>query len=317
MVELSQRQCQRGLQSHHTTGGLGQLPALLFLRVGGVIGSNDINGAVLQSGNDSLDILLGTQRGIDTGQRSLLQNGILSQSKILGTGLTGNGNALLLHPADNIHTLGSRDMADMYGRLSLLCQHGIPHNHQFLRNGRTAFQPQLTGYAALIDRTISNHVGILTVRQQRHSVAAGQNQSITHQIGIVNVVAVIRQRNGTRIFQALKISQFLSAKLLRNRTHRIDIDTAGPGRSLFYIGNLFRIIQYRGCICHTGQTGHTAAGSRHSACKDILLVSQTGIAQMNVHIHQPRRNDQPLGIDHLVGLTFNSLFHLSNLSVFH
>ena len=112
--------------------------------MGGMIGDNAVNGTVLYAGQHRRHIAAGTQRRIDPGHSPLLQDLALIERKILGAGFAGDLNALLLVLAYDVHGTASGDMADMHRRLGLLGQHGVPHDHDLFRNGRTAGNTQLT-----------------------------------------------------------------------------------------------------------------------------------------------------------------------------
>ena len=61
MVEVGQRHSKGGLQAHHAAGGVGQGPGLFLSGVGGVVGGDGVNGAVLQSLDNGLHVRLGAQ----------------------------------------------------------------------------------------------------------------------------------------------------------------------------------------------------------------------------------------------------------------
>ena len=165
-----------------------------------MVGGDDIDGAVLQSGQNALHVLTGAQGGIDPGHRALGEYLVLGEPEILGAGLTGQVDALLLHLADDVYAAGGGHVADVDVGPGLLGQHGIPHDHQLLGNSRSALQPQLAGYAALVHRPTLYHRGILAVAQHGHIQTAGPDQHVPHQIGVVHVAAVVRQGDGPRLF---------------------------------------------------------------------------------------------------------------------
>ena len=127
VVQLGEGNGQGGLQADHAAGGLGQGALLLLRGVGGVVGGDGVDGAVLQPGDDALDVLGGAQRRVHPGHGALGEHLVLGEGEVLGAGLTGEGDPPLLHPAHDIHRLGGGYVTDVHMGPGLLGQHGVPH----------------------------------------------------------------------------------------------------------------------------------------------------------------------------------------------
>ena len=132
--------------------------------------------------------------------------------------------------------------------------------------------------------------------RHRHRKAGGLPHGPGHHGGRQNRPPVIREGHGPGPLQGGDIRCLLPLQPPGNG--RTDVHP-GVGRAAFLpdISNRLRRIHRGGRVGHTQQAGHAARRRCPAAGKNILLVGLAGIAQVNVHIHQPRRGHQPRRVD--------------------
>ena len=280
-----------------------------------MVGGDGVDGAILQSRNDALDVLGGAQRRVDPGQRPPGEDLILGEGEVLRAGLAGEGHPPLLHPADDVHRLGGGHMADVDMGAGLLRQHGVPHDHDLLRDGGAALHPQLAGDAPLIHRPVAHHGGVLTVAQDGQLHPLGVDQGVPHQIGVVHIAAVVGQGGGAGLFQRVRVGELFPPQAHGDRAHRIDMDPVGLAGLLADILDLLRAVHHRIGVGHTGHGRYSPPGGGGCSGKDVLFIGQARVPEMDVQVHQPGTDHQPGGVDHPVSLRLNVLLQLEHLSI--
>ena len=92
VIEAGEGESQGGLQPHHAAGGAGEGAGLLLGGVGGVVGGDDVDCAVLQSGDDALHVLGGAQGRIDPGHGTLGEDLVLGEPGHIFKGGAGDGH---------------------------------------------------------------------------------------------------------------------------------------------------------------------------------------------------------------------------------
>ena len=138
-----------------------------------MVGGDGVDGAVLQPLDDGLHILLRAQGRVDPGHGPLLQDLVLGEGEVLGAGLAGDVDPLLLELPDDVHAARGGDVADVDRAAGLLGQHGVPHHHQLLGDGGAAGEAQGPGDPALVDGVVAHHVGVLAVGEDGEPLPPG------------------------------------------------------------------------------------------------------------------------------------------------
>ena len=280
-----------------------------------MVGGDGVDGAILQSRNDALDVLGGAQRRVDPGQRPPGEDLILGEGEVLRAGLTGKGHPPLFHSPDDVHRFGSGHMADVDVGAGLLRQHGVPHDYDLLRDGRAPLHPQLAGDAPLIHRPVTHHGGVLTVAQDGQFHPLGVDQGVPHQVGVVHIASVVGQGGGPSLFQGVRVGKFLSPQAPGDCAHGVDMDSVGLGGLLTNILDLLRTVHHWVSVGHAGHGCNSTPGGGGRSGEDVLLIGQARVPEMDVQVHQSGTNHQSGGVDHLVSLRLNILLQLEHLPI--
>ncbi len=198
----------------------------------------------------------------------------------------------------------------------LLGQHGVTHDDQLLGDGGAALQPQLAGDAALVDGAAVHHGGVLAVAQHRDMQTAGTDEGVAHQIGVVHIHTVVGDGDGAGCRQRFGIGQLAAVQSHGDCADGVDVDAAALSFRLFddVAYGLGAINDGLG-VGHAGQTGHTAPGGSGGTGDNVFLVGETGVAQMDVHIHQTGGDAQAAGVDDPVDLHIQTALEHGNLAV--
>ena len=136
-----------------------------------------------------------------------------------------------------------------------------------------------------------------------------------HHPGAGHRLAVVGHGRSPGSLQRDHVRELLPGKAPGDGGHRADT-RFGPRSLVQNIANHFRRVGNRLRIRHTGYSGNAAGGSGLAAGQNILLVGEAGIPQVNVHVHQPRKQDLSPGVqDRIAGLWLQRPSHGGDISV--
>ena len=89
------------------------LAVLVLVRVRGVVGGDDVDGAVGQAGAQRLDVGGGAQRRVDLVDRVVGRGQLVGEQQVVRGDLGGDVPAARLGPADDLDRAGRGDVADV------------------------------------------------------------------------------------------------------------------------------------------------------------------------------------------------------------
>ena len=185
----------------------------------------------------------------------------------------------------------------MQGHAGLQRQHPVPHDHQFFRNGRAAWDAQLLGNLSLVDSIVLYHVLVLLVTEDGHAPGAGLFQGFPHEGGAHDGHTVVGERRRTGGFQGGEVVQLLPLLSRRHRCDGQDADTRTHCfRSLQHILHQLRRVHHRFGVGHTGNGSKAAGGGSSSAGLDVLLLGLPGVTEVNMRVDETRRHAKTGGI---------------------
>ena len=188
-------------------------------------------------------------------------------------------------------------------RAGLLGQHGVPHDHDLLRDGGTAGQPQRPGDPALVHRVVADHVGVLAVGENGESQPLTADHGVPDQIGVLHGHAVVGEGHAPGLLQGRCVGERLPLLSPGHRPDGPHPHAAGLPGPPEHILDLLRRIQHGPGIGHTGYGGESSPGRRRRSGGDVLLIFKARLPQVDVHIHKARAYVEAPGVDH-PGLRF-------------
>jgi hypothetical protein len=117
-----------------------------------------------------------------------------------------------------------------------------------------------------------------------------------------NGYTVIREANSTRIGQLGHLRQLGSSLSFRDGREETDRNVSFRARGVDERAERGRRVDDRICVRHRQDRAIPASCSGGSSRCDRLLVLASGRAQMYVRVHERGRQQQPVGLDHPVGI---------------
>ena len=122
-----------------------------------------------------------------------------------------------------------------------------------------------------------------------------------HQLRIVDRRAVVAEGDGPGPDELADFGQFLAFAVLADAGHDEDVAMVGPGGLVLdeFDGGL--AVDRRLGVGNAGDRGETAGQGGGGAGVDRFVLLASRLAQMDVHVDQPGRDDLARGVDFGVG----------------
>ena len=168
---------------------------------------------------------------------------------------------------------------------------------------RHAAQAQLERHRSQVHAGALRQPRIFGVLDDAQAHARRGGQRLAHHAVFQNRMAVVGDGHGARGLERGIVVERLALRSARGRGDGKDANRRAALRRLHPAGNLRRIV-HRDGVGHGGHGGKAARRCRRRAGGDGLLVALARLAQVHVHVDQPRRHGQPGGVQHFgaVGL---------------
>ena len=131
------------------------------------------------------------------------------------------------------------------------------------------------------------------------SVFIGELQCLSHHFSIFDRSAVVGDTNASCILESFKVAETVSAHAVGDTAYGIYLDSC----SLCLVDDIsdsFGIIAGGLGIRHSQHSCYSACQCRSTACEYILLVLQSRVTEMNVHIKERRHEYKTCTVYHSI-----------------
>ena len=211
------------------------------------------------------------------------------------------------------------DVRDVHAPAGQPRQCHVAGDHDVLGRGRHPAQPQPQRGRAFVHAAAHGQVHVFFVHADRHVEHGTVFQGAPHQVGVHDRSSVVGNGDCAGVNHVPDVGQFLAPESFRQGADRKDARQAGGARLLAdEAGHCGGVVDRVG-IRHAGHAGEAAGDRGARTGQHRLLVLVARLAQMNVHVDQPRgdhaaRHVDPVGLDpgESVGRA-----HLADGAVFH
>ena len=258
-----------------------------------VVGRNHVDRAVLQSVDQRPAVVLGAQRRIHARVDAVIQNVLLRHAQMMRCDLGMDVRTQLFARTDQLHRKCRAEMLERNAGARAQRQRDVARHHAFLRGRHGTRHAELDGCrTAVVDTRRQDEVRLLLVEGEWNIQVLCPAHGLQTQLGIVQIDAVIRKARCPRRMQSGKVGQFFSLQSLGDgrRLQHMDRHLFCP---VLYIIQSFHRVHDRLGVRHADHRREAAGRRRRRAGEHILLVRQTRIAKMHMHIHQTRRHRPP------------------------
>ena len=278
--KIRDAQGKRGLQPDDTAGRLGERLGLLLGGMRRVVGGDDVDCTVLQALDDGVTVRLRSQRRVHLRHRALLQHGVLGQREMMRRCLGRHVRAHLLRQAHQLHGVRRADVLDVHPRARVQRQHAVARHQHVLGQCRSAAQAQLFGYFSLVHTGSLDKGLVFLMKGQRYVQPLGLFHGSLGQFLIHQRDAVVGKSRGP-----------VGGKLLH--VHQL----AALHAAAEHVAERLRVVHGRLRVRHAHHAGEPACRGRRGAAFDVLLVREPRVAEVHVHVHQPRSHHAALRLD--------------------
>ena len=280
--------------------------------MGRMVGDDAVQRAVFQALDDREPVLFGADGRVDLGVGVKGRDDLVRQGEVVRAGLRRHLHAARLCLTDELHAAVGGDVADMHGQRQALGKTDLARDDDILRRADAALEPRQRGVVPLVDDAAVHEGGVLAVTQTLQPEVRGVQHRVRHEIGRDDALAVLGDGDRARRLHRADRGEVLALLPFGDRADGIDLAKPHFPGAVFDIGDDHLVIGDGLGVGHAAHLGEAALDRGAAARLDILLLFKARLAQMDVHIDEPRKNGQPGAVD---ALPFEMLRKFGDLAV--
>ena len=162
IYQIADRKGKSCLETDHAARSFDEGAGLFLCRMGGVVGGDDINSAVLKAPDDGHTVALGAKRRIDLGECSAGKDRVFCEGEVMGRRFSVNGRVLSAGPAHVFNAFLSADVLDAQRRVKGSGNFNISGDQCVFSLTGGTFEAQGPGCcAAAVDAVFGDTPGLL------------------------------------------------------------------------------------------------------------------------------------------------------------
>ena len=296
---------ERGLEAEHPEGGGRPLAVLVLEGVRRVVGGDDVDGAVGETGPQRLGVGGSAQGRVDLVDRVVGRGQVVGEEQVVGADLGGDVPPRRLGLPDDLDRPGGGDVADVEAGADVGGQQAVAGDHCLLGHRRPAGQPEPARELALVHLGALGQPRLLGVLGDDAVERLDVLQRTAHQHRVVHALAVVGEHPhpSGRVGHRAELGELVAGQADGDGADGVDVAVAGlaaqapdlldhPGGVGDRVGVGHRV--------HGGEATHRGGLGAGEHCLGVLA---TGLAQVGVQVDQAGERDQAGGVDDLaVGL---------------
>ena len=213
--------------------------------------------------------------------------------------LAGDGQAVGLGGAHQVKTLAGGDMADVQRALGEADELDVAVDLELLGQRRPAEHAQARGGAALVDHAVAGEGLDLAVGKGDAVELGDVLHAGAHHAGALDAVAVVGEGGGALDDHVADLGQALALLAACHGADGAHVAQARCVGAVDLVADLGTGVGDRIGIGHGGHVGEAAVDGRGRARGDGLLVLETRVTEVDVHVHQAGDEVLAGGVDDL------------------
>ena len=296
-----QRQRHHGLQADDAVGRAHELQRLLVRGVRGVVAAYRVDDAVGQRRADRHAVGLRAQRRVHLGVGVVAVHRLVGELPVVRAGLGGDGDALGLGHADQLHGAGAGDMQEMHAPAGERGDLDVAGHHRALRRAGSAGQPHAGGGQPFVHGAAGGQARILGMDQDGQLELQRVFQAAAHHHGVGDRLAVVRKRHRSALAELAELGELLPFLAQGDRAHRPqpgEPDAARLADQEFHVGTA---VGDRPRVGHRADAGEPGRDRGGQPALQVLLVLEPRFPQVHVQVDQAGRHHLPGAVDGAVG----------------
>src|SRR5207249_2863281 len=188
--------------------------------------------------------------------------------------------------------------AEMHAPAGELGEQDVALDHDLLRRGGDSLQAKPSRDEALVHHAPRRERWLLAVVGDRDIEGAGVLERGAHQVARGDGLAVVRDGDRPRPYHLAELRELLAALAHRDRADRVDAGEPGAQRLAHDEADGGLVV---GDGVRVGHGAHGREPARHSRARpgrDGLFVLVARLAEMDVDVHESRRDDRAAHVAH-------------------
>ena len=209
----------------------------------------------------------------------------------------GNRKSFGFGERDHRDRVLRRQMRHVIARAGDFGEQDIAGNHHILGTGGDAAQAEAHALESFMHVAALAQVQILAMLDHRDVEGLCVFHRAAHHAGVHDGLAIVRDRNDASLLHRTDACQFLTEAALGDRADRIHVDAVQPAGLLEDVVSDHRRVVHRVGVRHAADGSESAGGGRVDAGLDGFGMFEAGLAQVHVHVDEPRCHDEPGRVD--------------------
>ena len=195
----------------------------------GVIGGDDVDGAVGEGGADRENIRLGAQRWVDLEAGVVAAHRLVGEKEVVRRDLGGDTDAAGLRPAQHLHRPCRRHVTDVQPGPGVLGEQHVPGDDRLLGDRGPAGEPELPADGPFVHLGTLGQPGFLRMLRDDSTERRRVLERSPHEEGVVNALPVVGEdpHGGATLRHSADLSKASSLEADRHRSDRSHRDVTG------------------------------------------------------------------------------------------
>ena len=261
-----------------------------------MVGGDHVNGTIFQSFNQCLPVLLCAERRVHLGHGPVLGHRFFGEGKVVGGDFRRHMGPQAFGQTHHGHGVFGADVLNIHFGSGIQGQHTIPGHQRVLRHGRRAENSQAFRGFAPVDAVFADKGRVLFMEAQGFVQLSSPLHGFAAQAAVQERNAVVGESRRSGLAQCFQIGKLFSRHALGDAGGREHMD-AGLFPLFPHILKRLHIVHRGLGIGHGDHRGKAALLGGLRPGLDGLLVGLSRIAEVDMHIDQPRGHAQSPGVD--------------------
>ncbi len=260
-----------------------------------VIGRDGIDAAVDDAREHLVAVGRASQRRVHLHVRVVAhrrRQRFVGQREVMRRHLARDARAVLLPFADRAQRCGRAHVTDVHRRARHFGQRDIALHHDRLGHPGYTAQAECGRVISLVRHAFTLQRRIFAVFEHRHVEHARILQRAPHQQRRLHRPSIIGNADAAGRAQLRDVGELIAVRALRDGADRVHACEAGLRRFLQDVLRDAGVVVDRRRVRHARNRGKAPRNRRRRAGRDGFLVFLPRLAEVDVHVEQPRRHDE-------------------------
>ena len=219
-----ERDGEGGLEAEDAVGGEVELAILFVGGVWGVVGGEDVEGAVFDAGDDGKPVRLGAEGRVHLEVGVVGGDALLGEGDVVGRGLTSDAQSARFGAAKNLDRVTRGDVLHVDVRSGVFGEDAVARYDKILGGVGPALEAKLQREGPLVHDGADGHGVILTVVHERQVEHLGVFAGAAHEFVGLHAIAVVGDGDDAGAFEGADGSECMALHADGDATGGVNVD---------------------------------------------------------------------------------------------